>query len=178
MKKKYTAWTDLRQSVEQVTKEFNLYENFKSVNITEIDNINEKFQKHFVKSRYETAYSSWWIWEKLKDEVQWGKHCSDYKATNEIIEYAINNKDDTFYLILTETYKEQMKFWYYEAKIREILTIVGETEGIDEFYIFSKKYEWLIGQNHHDCIFSAGIEKTERLKEAFKIYEQKNISKK
>ena len=51
-----------------------------------------------------------------------------------------------------------------------MITVIEETPGIDEFYIFDKKFTWLLGQNHHDVIFATGNEKTERLKKGFEIY--------
>ena len=169
MKRK--TWTEFRKNIEKVINEFDLSDKLKSVNITQIESIDRKFMLSFVKGRKQSAKFYGWIWECLKDENNWGKHSPDYKKTSEIIRYTAGNTDEDLYIIFTETYREREKFWYYEGKTDAMITVINETSGIDEYYIFDKKFTWLIGQNHHDVIFAAGSAKTERLKKAFEIYE-------
>ena len=168
MKRK--SWTMFRKNIEGVIAEFDLTRSFKSINITQIENIDRRFMLSFVKSGRQSAKFYGWIWEWLKDEERWGKHSPDYKKTSEIIRYTVGDTDEDLYIIFTETYRESQKFWYYEGKIEAMITVIEETAGIDEFYIFDKKFTWLIGQNHHDVIFAAGIEKTAGLKKGFEIY--------
>ena len=169
MKRK--TWTELRKNIEKVINEFNLSDKFKSVNITQIENIDRKFMLSFMKNGRQSTKSYGWIWECLKDENQWGKHSPDYKKTSEIIRYTAGATNEDLYIIFTESYRERDKFWYYEGKTDTMITVIEETAGIDEFYIFDKKFTYIIGQNHHDVIFATGKEKTERLKKGFEIYE-------
>lgn len=165
------SWTEFRSDIEKVIKEFNLSGELKSVNITQTDNIDKRFMTAFLKSEKQNKSFSGWIWESLKDNNQWGRHSPDYEKTTKILLYTAQDTNEDLYIIFTESYREKTKFWYYEGKIRAMTTIIEETPGIDEFYIFSKKFTWIIGQNHHDVIFAAGIEKAERLKKGFEIYQ-------
>ena len=159
-----------RKNIEGVISEFDLTCSFKSINITQIENIDRRFMLSFVEGRRQGERFYGWIWEYLKDEISWGKHSPDYKKNSEIIRYTAGNTDEDLYIIFTQTYREREKFWYYEGNTDAMITVIEETAGIDEFYIFDKKFTWLIGQNHHDVIFAAGIEKTAGLKKGFEIY--------
>ena len=161
---KRQSWTEFRKNIEKVIKEFGLSDKLKSVNITQIENIDRKFMQSFVECGKQSAKFYGWIWEYLKDEISWGKHSPDYKKTSEIIRYTAGSTDEDLYIIFTQTYREKEKFWYYEGRTDAMITV------IDEFYIFDKKFTWLLGQNHHDVIFATGNEKTERLKKGFEIY--------
>ena len=165
------TWTELRKNIEKVINEFDLSDKFKSVNLTQIENIDRKFMLSFTKNGRQSTKFYGWIWECLKDENQWGKHSPDYKKTSEIIRYTAGTTNEDLYIIFTESYRERDKFWYYEGKTDAMITVIEETAGIDEFYIFDKKFTYIIGQNHHDVIFATGNEKTERLKKGFEIYE-------
>lgn len=55
------------------------------------------------------------------------------------------------------------KFWIFESYIPELvkaLNLLNETAFLDtgwsDYYIISKKYQWLIGFNHHDIISCIG----------------------
>ena len=164
------TWTELRKNIEKVINEFDLSDKFKSVNLTQIENIDRKFMLSFTKNGRQSTKFYGWIWECLKDENQWGKHSPDYKKTSEIIRYTAGTTNEDLYIIFTESYREREKLWYYEGRLDAMITVIEETAGIDEFYIFDKKFTWLLGQNHHDVIFATGNEKTERLKKGFEIY--------
>ena len=170
MQKKRGSWTEFRKNIEKVINEFNLSEKLKSINITQIENIDRNFMLSFVKSGKQGVKFYGWIWEYLKDEISWGKHSPDYKKTSEILRYTVDNLDENLYIIFTESYRESNKFWYYTGKTDAMITVIEETPGIDEFYIFDKKFRWLVGQNHHDVIFATGKLKTARLKKGFEIY--------
>ena len=165
------TWTELRKNIEKVINEFDLSDKFKSVNLTQIENIDRKFMLSFTKNGRQSTKFYGWIWECLKDENQWGKHSPDYKKTSEIIRYTAGTTNEDLYIIFTESYREREKFWYYEGRLDAMITVIEETAGIDEFYIFDKKFTYMIVQNHHDVIFATGNEKTERLKKGFEIYE-------
>jgi hypothetical protein len=164
------SWTEFRSDIERVISEFNLSGILRSVNITQIENIDRNFMTFFVRREKQSRNFCGWIWEYLKDENVWGQHSPDYRKTSEILKYTVENTDEDLYIIFTESYREKTKFWYYEGKISGMITVIEETNGIDEFYIFSKKFTWLTGQNHHDVIFATGSVKTERLKKGFEIY--------
>ena len=46
----------------------------------------------------------------------------------------------------------QPKYWVYEMFLEELIIILSEVWGLDDFYIVSKKYEWLITECHEDMV--------------------------
>jgi hypothetical protein len=49
------------------------------------------------------------------------------------------------------------RFLFYEGKIESIQSIIGETSyELDEYYLISKKDEWLFCVNHHDILIGTG----------------------
>ena len=44
----------------------------------------------------------------------------------------------------------QPKYWLYEMCLPELITILDESSGLGDFYIVSKKYQWLISENHEE----------------------------
>lgn len=71
--------------------------------------------------------------------------------------------DETIWLGALGTYKEQSKIWFYEGKIEAIMKILVETYFFDEFYLVSKKYDWLICINHNNLI-AIGKDMPQKLK--------------
>jgi hypothetical protein len=85
---------------------------------------------------------------------QYSKHVPQYSALSNILDNVISH-DDALWLFLEDTLSNQTKFWGYSGKIKPILTLLGELPLLD-FFIVSKKLEWLVGQNHHDVLFGFG----------------------
>ena len=48
-----------------------------------------------------------------------------------------------------------MKNWVIEMYLDELKVILGEA-GYYDYYIVSKKYEWLISENHHAIVSFVG----------------------
>ena len=46
-------------------------------------------------------------------------------------------------------------FWLFEGKIQAIVSVLDEMFGF-EYYIVSKKFEWLVCENHHDVLIGVG----------------------
>lgn len=57
--------------------------------------------------------------------------------------------------------------WLYEGKLKTIVSVIGEMYGF-EYYIASKKLDWLIGETHHDVLVGTGdyiVQKIEDFKD-------------
>ena len=66
-------------------------------------------------------------------------------------------KNERFVYVLFEDCKNfEPKYWVYEMCIPELICIVGEVCGLDDFYIVSKKFEWLISECHEDIVSFVG----------------------
>jgi hypothetical protein len=49
--------------------------------------------------------------------------------------------------------------------VKAIQTIINEACYIDELYLVSKKYDWLICINHHDILIATGQTVPDKLRE-------------
>lgn len=50
----------------------------------------------------------------------------------------------------------QPKYWVYEMGIPELICIIGEVYCLDDFYIVSKKFNWLISECHEEVVSFVG----------------------
>lgn len=60
------------------------------------------------------------------------------------------------YLILEDYKGYEPKYWVYEAYPSEIVTLLDEVNGPGEYYIVSKKFDWLICGTHEDTVYCSG----------------------
>jgi hypothetical protein len=51
--------------------------------------------------------------------------------------------------------KRYGNYWVYEGKIGPIVGVIRETHYF-EYYVVSKKFEWLLCENHHDILMAVG----------------------
>ena len=66
-------------------------------------------------------------------------------------------KNEKFVYVLFEDAKNfQSKYWIFEMCVPELICIIGEVNGLDDFYIVSKKFEWLISECHEDIVSFVG----------------------
>lgn len=60
------------------------------------------------------------------------------------------------YVLFEDSINFEPKYWVYEMCIPELICIVGEVYGLDDFYIVSKKFDWLISECHEDIVSFVG----------------------
>ncbi|MDF5737958.1 MAG: hypothetical protein PUQ00_20480 [Nostoc sp. S13] len=58
--------------------------------------------------------------------------------------------------------KQHGNFWLYEGGIAVIADLIGEIYGF-EYYIVSKKLEWLLGEDHNGVLIGVGQSMTEKI---------------
>jgi hypothetical protein len=51
--------------------------------------------------------------------------------------------------------KRYGNYWVYEGKIGPIVDVIREIHYF-EYYVVSKKFEWLLCENHHDILIAVG----------------------
>ena len=77
--------------------------------------------------------------------------------------------EERVYVLLEDTRGMAPKYWLYEMYLPELIIILDETVGLDDFYIVSKKMDWLITENHEEIVTvigeALGREAAERIKE-------------
>lgn len=152
-------WKSIRENIEQVIKEQQLApEDFKPVNINEWEAIENKIIATFCDFPLSYKYRPTWLWEYFK---------FDGTTLSNLVEYApqylpeLLGQEECVWFFVND---HKSKFWYYEGKVRSIQTIIDESHW-DEFYIVSKKYDWLICMNHHEILTAIGAEIPEKLRE-------------
>ena len=80
------------------------------------------------------------VYRRITDQPLW------YHALPEIIP----TPHDPVYVLLEDRKGYQPKYWLYEMCLPELIAILDESSGLGDFYIVSKKYQWLISENHEE----------------------------
>ena len=68
----------------------------------------------------------------------------------------IPENDQLVYVLFEDSINFRSKYWIYEMGIPELICIIGEVCGLDDFYIVSKKFDWLISECHEDIVSFVG----------------------
>ena len=68
----------------------------------------------------------------------------------------LSDSEELVYVLFEDSKNYQPKYWLYEMYIPELVCVIGEVCGLDDFYIVSKKFEWLISECHEDIVSFVG----------------------
>jgi hypothetical protein len=153
-------WTNLRKEIEKLRKEFGLTEiQFQPIGPNEWQGIEDKIYDTFCKL---THYKSRpvWLWEHFKLDT--------FSISREhlyiYLDRLIDNNEVVWFFV-NETVNEADKFWFYQGQVKPIQAIIAEAFYLDEIYLVSKKYKWLICINHHDVLIATGQTMTDKLRQ-------------
>ncbi len=142
-------WESLRADIESIIKDNKLSTNdFNALSIH--DNwkaIEENIYHTFCKLDHPTQRPIW-LWEYFKSDTFSIVVDQPYKLLDQLVD-----SDETVWFFVNG---DKDKFWFYEGKIKAIVTVIEESSYIDELYLASKKYQWLICINHHDDLIATG----------------------
>jgi hypothetical protein len=144
------TWTDSRMEIKNCINNFNL--EIIPLNIIKWNEIEHKIINHFTK----TKDGFTWMWENkiLKEFDFYAEQITDFDILIKILSEIIN-PNEVVWVFIEDTLNYETKYWGYEGKINYIIKLFKEIH-LDDFYIISKKLEWVIGQNHHDVLFGFG----------------------
>ena len=151
----------VRSEIEQAIKEYQIdRKRFFEVSKQSYSQIQEKIESTFVdKSKHWNADIHWANMgnynPKLKCVSVPLEKWDDWIAELPSI---IPSPNDAVYVLFESNKDYQPKYWLYEAFIDELTSILCGINGPDDFYIVSKKFNWLISINHHDVITYVGDE--------------------
>lgn len=154
-------WTELRVEIETVRKRLQIPdEEFAPLPYTtNWAKLEENIYQAFCRINHPTSRPLW-LWERFKQEKCFIElNYRPYTFFDKLID-----EDEKVWLMLNESVNMGDKFWFYEGKIKAIQEIINESGYIDELYIISKKYEWLLCINHHDYLIGTGDIMLNRLK--------------
>lgn len=160
-------WTELRKNFEEIRQKNKIPEDeFKPVDISSWKQIQEKVFSTFCNIQsYKDKFN--WLWDDFKLDTHSVQFLRNYPFDSLIQLVDISEK---VWLFVNESVNEGTKFWFYEGKIEAIVFALGESY-VDEVYIASKKYEWLLCINHHDFLIATGIMMPDKLRQL----EQKSL---
>lgn len=99
----------------------------------------------------------------------WSVSVSDARLWYHGLAELVPKQQERVYVLLEDTQDFAPKYWLYDMYLPELIVILDETVGLDDFYIVSKKMDWLITENHEEIVTvigeALGRETAERIKE-------------
>lgn len=154
-------WTDLRKKIENIRSSFRYTDTqFRPLGLKDWQEIEDKIYQTFCKL---TNFKSRpvWLWEHFKlDTFSVSTEPKPYLYLDKLID-----DTETVWFFVNETVNEAGKFWFYQGQVKAIQTIIAEACYIDELYLVSKKYDWLLCINHHDILIATGQTMPDKLRQ-------------
>ena len=146
-----TTWTDLRIHIQKTSEQLKL--DIKPIGFHTWPAVEYRVVHKFTG---DDRVRLTWMWEeRILDSFDHAdKHIPQFTEMCDIFR-AIICADEPLWLFIEDNLRLKTKFWGYSDTIGSILALLGELPGLD-FYIASKKLEWVAGQNHSDVIFAYG----------------------
>ena len=145
-------WSNLRTEIERSRKELDLeQEMFLPLNIIDWKLVLSKIEDKFLYKRKANHNRSWLYNDFKLDTYSIACLTDPCESLHLLIE-----SDEKIYFLVNETVNEHTKYWAYEGKIEAIIKIIEDSNHLDEYYLVSKKYEWLLVTNHHDILIGTG----------------------
>jgi hypothetical protein len=105
-----------------------------------------------------SAVSALWWWEALREPVAYIKP-ADPVAT---LKALVSPGEPVWFVAEDGSSKKQGNFWLYETTIEPVCAVLQEMP-LFEYYVVSKKLEWLICENHHGHVIASGEAMTSKL---------------
>ena len=148
---------NLRDKINKIAKQLHLSdEDFQLVRLTKYKQILVSIFEKFTNLK-KTTLNIWW-WQHFL-EPRYSFHSKD---VFEVLLKLIDNNEIVWFII-EDKRKEQEHFWLYEGKISAIISILKELH-FEEYYIVSKKFEWIVCENHHNLLIGSGKSIVEKIK--------------
>lgn len=144
-----------RKDLTEAIKELNLETGITEVSKGEFGGILKKVRATFTNIDNEKEY--YWLWDNLKG-LYVAIRFKDDKAYNYL--EGLIDPEETVWFIATDGLA---KYWVYESNIKSIHKILANMYGF-EYYIVSKRYEWLLCENHHGNLIGTGEKMIDRMK--------------
>lgn len=159
--------SDFRSHVEEAVKALSLSDcDFRLVSLHDYERILVAILDRFTTlGKKGFNYSGWW--GSFKEQ-----HSSVYPADAPAALRELVSPQETVWFVAENkgSAKQHGNFWLYEGKVAAVVKVIEEMYAF-EYYIVSKKFEWLLGEDHHGVLVGVGqpiTEKIERLKSIHK----------
>lgn len=145
-------WPLLRADIERARTELEIDGNdFRELKIGEWEGVQQRIYDAFLYQRSQQTERSW-LWDDFKVET-YAIVCDfdPYKRLHLLVD-----PEELVYFFVNETVNWVTTYWYYQGKIDAIIQVIGDAIGLDEYYLASKTYNWLMGANHHAALIGVG----------------------
>lgn len=152
------SWTDLRTEISQTCEDLDIPSTyFAEVDIHDWEPIEKKIWAAFT-----LRTNSSWRWNLLKVPYFSFRHPESYKYLTQL-----TSDEERVYFIVEDRMNQKTRFWLYEGKMMAVQMVLSEMYNYHEFYIVSKKYDWILCYNHHDYMIGTGpmMQKLQRLEQ-------------
>lgn len=122
-------------------------ETFDAVGIHEWPSVLHKIEASFVIKNSSNIQFNWW-WENFK-----GPQSSLFFENGQAYEYLnqLIDAHEQVWLVACDSERDPSKFWLFQGKIQAIQSVLREHYAF-EYYLVSKKYEWLLCETHHSLL--------------------------
>jgi hypothetical protein len=150
-------WTDARQEIERARHALGLPDGaFASLPCTTNWRQLEETIYHTFCALHQPTVRPRWLWELFRPGA-----C------------ALDNEDDPLATMMTLVEAETLvwlmvldegKFWFYQGQPTAIYAVLNECACLDEIYLLSRKFEWLLCLNHHNVVYGIGKAMSEQMK--------------
>jgi len=98
------------------------------------------------------AVSALWWWESLRAPVAYAP--SEAADTEAALRTLVAPGTPVWFVVEADQ-KEHGNFWLYEGSIEAVCALLPEMP-MCEFYVVSRKMDWLICENHHNMLIVNG----------------------
>lgn len=145
----------IRDDIEHVIKELNMNRSrIFEVSKTKYVDIIRKIEHTFVLD-YGNIH-----WSNMGNGFQQHISCHNVDIHNHPLWYhhlsdIVPHPEAPVYVLFEDTKNYEPKYWLYEMWITEFIMLVDELNP-DDFYLVSKKYDWLISENHEEVVSFVG----------------------
>ena len=150
-------WGNLRADIETIIRNNDISpDDFRALDIhDEWQKIEENIYHTFCRLNHPTIRPIW-LWEHFKQDTA----CLPIEFPFLILEQLIDPSNEVWFFVNGD----RDKFWFYQGKVKTIRKVILKSSYIDELYIASKKYDWLICINHHDILIGTGERMPEKIR--------------
>ena len=124
---------------------------FDSVGIYEWPEIMKKIETKFVIRRNSNTKFNWW-WEDLKGE-QVAKAFPEDNGWTYLAQLV--DKNEKVWFVGCNSKNDATKFWLFQGYVEPIQKVLSEMYSF-EYYLISRKYEWMLCENHHGVMIGLG----------------------
>lgn len=145
---------DLRSEVSKALKNIGCSrDDFGLVNIIHWNGIEKRIAARFLHNGIRDMKYRWW-WEHLNEPVI---SLLPYYVPDTILSI-VPNSEKVYFI-----FEDNDKFWIYEGYVHAFHKLVSELYCF-EYYVVSKKLNWMVCENHHACLIASGNEMVNKIK--------------